>query len=222
VHVGESWTARPNYLAYFNALAGGTPNGWRHLVDSSLDWGQDLPGLKTWLDAHAGGEKVFLSYFGTGDPAHEGIRATLLPTLPEVGPPRPWRALGPGMYALSATMLQQAYSPVRGDWTLAREKEFQDLRALEPQMLAFQNDPARRAELLRSAPAEKWDAGWRRYDWLRLARFCHCLRVRTPDANIGGSILVYRLSAEEVASATGDSLAAWRALIERTVAARAN
>jgi hypothetical protein len=48
-HIGDSWMARPNYLAYFNAFAGGTANGWRHLVDSSLDWGQDLPGLKRWL-----------------------------------------------------------------------------------------------------------------------------------------------------------------------------
>ena len=219
-HVGESWAARPNYLAYFNAFAGGTPNGWRHLVDSSLDWGQDLPGLRAWLKAHASGEKIYLSYFGSADPAYEGIHATMLPTLPEVGPARPWRALGPGVYALSATMLQQVYSPVRGDWTLAREKEYQDLRRLEPQMLAYQNNSARRAELLRDAPAEKWEAGWRRYDWLRLARLGHCLRVRQPDANIGGSILVYRLSAEEVAEATAGSLSAWQALIERAVAAK--
>ena len=217
-HVGESWSARPNYLAYFNALAGGTSNGWRHLVDSSLDWGQDLPGLKTWLDANAPGEKIFLSYFGTGDPAHEGIRATMLPTLPEVGPPRPWRALGPGVYALSATMLQQVYSPIRGDWTLVRELEFQELRKLEPQFLTYQNDPARRAELLRAMPAEKWEGGWRRYDWLRLARLGYYLRVRTRMANINGSILVYRLNAQEIADVTGGSLSAWQALIERAVA----
>ena len=219
-HAGESWAARPNYLAYFNALAGGRSNGWRHLVDSSLDWGQELPGLKTWLDAHARGEKVFLSYFGTGDPAHEGIRATMLPTLPEVGAPRPWRALGPGVYALSATMLQQVYSPVRGDWTLALEQQFQSLRGLEPQLLAYDNDPIRRAALVREAPGEKWETAWRRYDWLRLARLCHYLRVRTPDANINGSILVYHLDASEIARATGGSLRDWQALIEQAVTAR--
>ncbi|HEY2826597.1 MAG TPA: glycosyltransferase family 39 protein, partial [Pirellulales bacterium] len=39
----------PDYLAYFNFLAGGPANGYRHLVDSSLDWGQDLKELKSWL-----------------------------------------------------------------------------------------------------------------------------------------------------------------------------
>jgi 4-amino-4-deoxy-L-arabinose transferase-like glycosyltransferase len=42
--------AFPNYLAYFNRLAGGSSEGYRHLVDSSLDWGQELPNLKKWLD----------------------------------------------------------------------------------------------------------------------------------------------------------------------------
>ncbi len=218
-HVGEAWRSRPNYLAYFNAIAGGQDNGWRHLVDSSLDWGQDLPALKTWLDAHAPGERVFLSYFGTGDAAYEGIRARLLRTLPETGPRPTAYALAPGVYAISATMLQQVYSPVNGNWTLAFEREYQSLRAIEPQLLAYQNDHAQRAALEREAPPAKWDSGWRRYDWLRLARLCHYLRVRGPDANINGSILVFRLTAAEVAGATGGPLRDWRALIEQAAAA---
>ena len=47
---GESLWRWPNYLAYFNQLAGGPSHGYRHLVDSSLDWGQDLPALNNgWL-----------------------------------------------------------------------------------------------------------------------------------------------------------------------------
>src|SRR6185436_4040357 len=72
-HVGESMVARPNYLAYFNEIVGGSRNGWRHLVDSSLDWGQDLPGLKRWLDENAKDAPVYLSYFGTGEPFYYGI-----------------------------------------------------------------------------------------------------------------------------------------------------
>ena len=219
-HAGESWLIRPNYLAYFNAFAGGPANGWRHLVDSSLDWGQDLPGLKTWLEARARGEKIFLSYFGSGDPAHEGIRATMLPTLPEVGPPRPWRPLSAGVYCVSATMLQHVYSPVRGDWTIERETEYQKLRTLEPLLLAYQDDPVRRAELLREAPTENWTTAWKRYEQLRFARLCHYLRVRPPEANVGYSILVFRLSPEEVAAATAGSLRDWSALIERVAARR--
>ncbi len=218
-HLGEAWRIRPNYLAYFNPIAGGSANGWRHLVDSSLDWGQDLPTLKTWLDANARGQRVFLSYFGTGDPAYEGIRATVLRSLPEVGPRHPAAALTAGVYAISATMLQQVYSAARGDWTIALEKEFQALRVIEPQLLAYQNDPVARARLAGEAPAEKWEAGWKRYDWLRLARLCHYLRARGADANAGYSILIYRLNADELRAATASSLKDWSALIEQTARA---
>jgi hypothetical protein len=219
-HVGESQRIRPHYLAYFNEIIGGPANGWRHLVDSSLDWGQDLPALRKWLDANAPGEKVFLSYFGTGDPVYEGIQATMLPTLPEVGAPRKWRALTPGIYALSATMLQHVYSKLGANWTATLEREFQQLRAIEPTLLAYQNDPAQRTLLLRDVPAINWQAAWKRYEELRFARLCHYLRVRGPDANAGYSILIFRVSAEQLHGAIGGSLQDWRGLLERTVAKR--
>ena len=31
----------PHYLAHFNEAVGGPRNGYRYLVDSNLDWGQD-------------------------------------------------------------------------------------------------------------------------------------------------------------------------------------
>ncbi|MEO5959077.1 MAG: hypothetical protein ABIR80_08165, partial [Opitutaceae bacterium] len=216
-HAAESWRIRPHYLAYFNPIAGGPAGGWRHLVDSSIDWGQDLPGLRAWLETHAPREKVFLSYFGTGDPVYEGIRATLMPTLPEAGPPRPWYALSAGVYAISATMLQQVYSPVSGHWSLAREKEYQDLRVLEPQFLEYQNDPVRRAALLREAPVEQWNNGWKRYELLRFARLCTYLRVRRTDAAVGYSILIYRVTQPEIDVAVNGSLRDWTAAIEAAV-----
>jgi hypothetical protein len=219
-HVGESFRARPHYLAYFNQLVGGSENGWRHLVDSSLDWGQELSNLAQWLEVHARGERVFLSYFGTGDPTYEGIKATILPTLPEVGPHRPWHALAPGTYAISATMLQHVYSKVRGPWTMELEREYQQLRSLEPELLAYEHDLVRRKALLQDAPAENWKIAWKRYEQLRFARLCHYLRVRRPDAVIGHAIFVHRLNATELRGATGDSVKDWRALIEQAVAQR--
>lgn len=219
-HVAAAASIRPHYLAYFNELVGGPANGWRHLVDSSLDWGQDLPGLKSWLDRHARGERVFLAYFGTGDPRSEGIVATALPTLPQVGPPRPWHSLSGGIYAISVTMLQHVYSPVRGDWTLALEREYQSLRAQEPVLLAFHSDPARRQEMLQEMPAVRWAAVWQRYEVLRFARLCYCLRPRRPEGHAGYSIFIYRLSDAEVHAATAGSLDEWTALIENTVAPR--
>ncbi len=32
----------PHHLSYFNEAAGGPKNGWKHLLGSSFDWGQDL------------------------------------------------------------------------------------------------------------------------------------------------------------------------------------
>lgn len=217
-HAVESMRARPHYLAYFNAIVGGSQNGWRHLVDSSLDWGQELPGLQRWLKANARGEPVYLAYFGTGDAAYEGIQATALPTLPEVGPARQWHVLSPGVYAISATMLQHVYAKIRGDWTIELEKEFQQLRLVEPDLLAYQGNPQRRAALLRDAPAENWNAAWKRYEQLRFARLCHYLRARRADTVVGHSMFIFRLTAAEIQGATGGSLEAWRQLIERALA----
>ena len=43
----------PHYLAYFNAVSGGPDRGASHLIDSNLDWGQDLVGLRRWLEKNA-------------------------------------------------------------------------------------------------------------------------------------------------------------------------
>jgi hypothetical protein len=40
----------PHHLSYFNELVGGPNNGHRYLTDSNVDWGQDLPTLRDWID----------------------------------------------------------------------------------------------------------------------------------------------------------------------------
>ncbi len=40
-HAASSLRVHPHYLAYFNEAAGGPIQGWRYLIDSNLDWGQD-------------------------------------------------------------------------------------------------------------------------------------------------------------------------------------
>ena len=218
-HVGESFWIRPHYLAYFNALAGGPINGHRHLVDSSLDWGQDLPGLKTWLDQQPPGAPVYLSYFGSGEPGYYGIRARRLPFVNGFKIPQPWEKLEPGVYCIGATMLEHVYSPIRGPWTPELEKEYQWMRSFEPAFEIYRHDPLRRAAMDREASPEKWKRAWTRHDLLRFARLCHYLRVRRPDAQVGYSIFIYRLSAAEIAAATEGSLADWSALIERAASA---
>jgi hypothetical protein len=100
----------PHFLAFFNVLAGGPDNGWRALVDSNIDWGQDLPALARWQD-ETGNRPIWLSYFGEARPAYYGIDYTGL----ESFPPRLMNPLArpfvpsdpaPGWYAISATTLQ--------------------------------------------------------------------------------------------------------------------
>ncbi len=62
----------PHYLAYFNELADGPDNGYTYLVDSNLDWGQDLKGLKVYMDEH-NIDEIKLSYSGTADPSYYNI-----------------------------------------------------------------------------------------------------------------------------------------------------
>lgn len=69
----------PHYLAYFNEISGGPRNGYKNLVDSNLDWGQELNDLKKWLDDRNITEPIWLSYFGNADPRWYGIRHISVP-----------------------------------------------------------------------------------------------------------------------------------------------
>lgn len=219
-HVAASVNIAPHYLAYFNALGGGPAQSWRHLVDSSLDWGQDLPTLKLWLTAHAGHERVYLAYFGTSEPDYYAIRAMRMPFLNLFNKVNPWYEVQGGIYCISATILQHVYSPLRGEWRLAWEKEYQEGRAKESLFREYWNNSIIRQELAQNGYAAAFESTWVRYDQLRFARFCHYLRMRGPDANAGHSILIYRLTDEEIANAIGGNLSTWTALLEKTAAAK--
>ncbi|HMB04285.1 MAG TPA: glycosyltransferase family 39 protein [Isosphaeraceae bacterium] len=118
--VGAVTAIHPHYLAYFNVVSGGPARGSEHLVDSNLDWGQDLVGLRRWMRDRAAGERIGLAYFGQINPKlfamrREGDFAWFLPPArPGTMPPLPPRdRLGPrmtrpepGLYAVSASLLR--------------------------------------------------------------------------------------------------------------------
>jgi Dolichyl-phosphate-mannose-protein mannosyltransferase len=216
-HVGEAVFVAPHYLAYFNEMAGGPAKGRYHLVDSSLDWGQDLPGLKSWLVENSPPEvPVFLSYFGTGEPAYYALPAHRISFINNFKFPSSYIPLEPGVYCISATALSQVYSPFRGPWNIGFEKRYQALRELESSLAGYNRDAATRARLERELPRDRWQEIIREHDLLRFARLCHYLRLRVPDAQIGYSICIFRLTADEVTRATAGSLRDWSGLIEQT------
>ncbi len=55
----SSFSVHPHYLAYFNELAGGPANGWRWLIDSNLDWGQDDERVRRLSAARGPGRVLF-------------------------------------------------------------------------------------------------------------------------------------------------------------------
>ncbi len=63
--------AHPDHLAYFNPLAG--PHPERVLVDSNLDWGQDLYRLRDTIQARGIRDSVYVAYFGTTSPSAAGV-----------------------------------------------------------------------------------------------------------------------------------------------------
>ena len=83
----------PNYLSYFNVIAGGPDQGHKWLIDSNLDWGQDLPGLKQYMEENDM-DTIRLGYFGRVDPEIYGIDYTL-----------PGSKLEHGVYAISINFL---------------------------------------------------------------------------------------------------------------------
>jgi hypothetical protein len=107
----DAATIYPHHLSFFNELAGGPENGDRYLVDSNLDWGQDLPALKALME-----ERdlpfVHLGYFGTAIPGVYGIHYWPTPGfLRFVGDAEsmafnPYTP-DPGWYAISRTSLRQ-------------------------------------------------------------------------------------------------------------------
>lgn len=122
----------PHYLSTFNSLAGGPKNGHKVLVDSNIDWGQDLLRLQDWMAAQ-GLEKVKLGWFGTADPDYYGLSYEPLPGGPRqpfwgqwTEPPFDVSAPPPGIYAISASSLWEYPLPEKRVYAWFREREPDD------------------------------------------------------------------------------------------------
>ena len=95
VGIPFSFRNHPYHISYFNEWAGGAAGGRYHLLDSNLDWGQDLRELRAWLDENPI-DNLKLAYFGMLFPAELGIEYT--------EPSR--RVPKPGWYAISVNFVQ--------------------------------------------------------------------------------------------------------------------
>jgi 4-amino-4-deoxy-L-arabinose transferase-like glycosyltransferase len=120
-HVGPAVLAtRHGHLTYFNLLAGGPFRGHRVLLDSNLDWGQDLPRLARWMKER-GVARVQLGYHGADDPGRFGIDHEDLPGL-HLYPARPPAAPFQGVVAVSPNLLCGVFPRLRDPYAALRAR----------------------------------------------------------------------------------------------------
>lgn len=147
--LAASASIHPHYLTYFNVVSGGPDHGSAHLIDSNLDWGQDLVGLERWVQDHSPTEPIGIAYFGQINPdlfARRGrpLNWFLPPPLPGTMdrlPPvwngvDPSRPPPPGLYAVSASLVRgldwRVYAPGQPGYLPAHRSAFRYFQELTP------------------------------------------------------------------------------------------
>ena len=182
-----SLEAHPDELAWANTFAGGPARSYAWLIDSSSDWGEELPALNTWLSdparpAWAKAVPVFLAYFGVTPPRAYGLEVEQIDGVfpaPAFNPAR----FRPGRYIISPTIRQGGSPSVFGPWSRAHEADYLSMLAQ-----ATAPDGASRLN-----PSQHL-----RLHQLFRARLCSRLRLRPADARIGAGFFVYRLDRAEL------------------------
>ena len=81
----------PNSLSYFNEVVGGPKQGYRYLLGSNLEWGQDVLLLKRWADQHPEAHPLFVDQTSYFDIAASGLESAGQPPSPLVSG---WYAIG--------------------------------------------------------------------------------------------------------------------------------
>ena len=119
----------PHYLSYYNELAGGATNGYRYIVDSNYDWGQDLKRLRDFAGENQI-EKIAVDYFGGGSPSYY-LGEKFEPWWSARGKPNPETG-DPEWFAISATFRQGAFGRLVRGFERAPEDSYFWLRDAEP------------------------------------------------------------------------------------------
>jgi len=192
----------PYYLAYFNFIAGGPSNGYKHLVDSSLDWGQGVSALKTYIEEEApAGRNVYFSQFGSIPFRTIGLEAMDLPSYF----PQPKRMIfnfHGGLYCISATMYQLVYYPELAGWSWETDNHYKNISEKLHGFLPLIDLQGLRKMLTDKKVSDAFNA-YSLYKDLAFGKIILYLHEtkRRPDAMPGYSILVFDLSEDEVQKA---------------------
>ncbi len=196
-------------LSYFSPFYGGSREGFRHLVDSSLDWGQDFDRIRSGLEKNGvatdGSDKVFIAYFGSNlldMPRRFPYRIVTVSMCGQMD--KNFYELTDGVYCISATVLQGIDIPVGVPLPPSREtvekfkRSFYILLDRQTKMGDAMWDglsEQERNKLLKDAY---------HFQLLRFEALRRVLVRVEPDFFIGDSILAYRLSDSDMKSVIGE------------------
>ncbi|MEM9366813.1 MAG: glycosyltransferase family 39 protein [Planctomycetota bacterium] len=103
----------PHSLSYFNEMVGGPMNGPKHLLNSNVDWGQDLLFLERWMQDAASliDTPVYLAFYNHYNPFDIGVeRIAPWPFRDSEDPPS---KVPPGLHAVSVNLLYDFPWPVQ-------------------------------------------------------------------------------------------------------------
>jgi hypothetical protein len=121
--------ASPRHLSYFNEIAGGARGGPKHLLNSNLDWGQDLLPLKHWLARQSASGPVFLAYSLPNkvvEPRQLGIQYREIPKM---------RAIKSGRVFFDFSRLKPGLYIIFVDRLFGIDGEYEMFRELEPDLV---------------------------------------------------------------------------------------
>lgn len=102
----------PYQISYFNEIAGGPSNGWKHLNTSNYDWGQGLLYLREWVRKNPEKQPLYVMSSGAVPPSVYGIECKAVsPHVSSAGVSFP-----PGWYAISVGEMLKIKSSVLPFW----------------------------------------------------------------------------------------------------------
>ncbi len=172
----------PHYLAYFNVVSGGPDRTPPRLIDSNLDWGQDLVNLREWCRVNVPNEPIGLAYFGQINPGVFTLRGDRFDWF--LPPPRPG-----ALERMDAGVDPMRRAPLVGPATELKPGWYAVSATLVHGLKWRFYDPTPR---FREVWAPAWSSGPDVYGYFRLFE---------PKRRIGHSIYLYHLTPDDVARA---------------------
>jgi len=112
-YAASTFFIAPHFLSFFNDFVSGPENGPNILLDSNIDWGQDMNRLEQWIEKNdLRNTAVYYSVFTTEPLGYRDIQIAAVPCTPH-----------PGIFVLSVNNLYDLAQNREGcfDWLRARE-----------------------------------------------------------------------------------------------------